>query len=156
MNLYESCVIEFKRAFLMRVLLKHRGHEQNAAKELGIHRNTLMRQMAICGLSLTIIKGQSRRRKLDEKANNRNRRLDHQAAASYGPHSYRGAHPDGPESAEGTIGVPDGGSAAEASASVRAGARLAAYMGRVAAGTRLSARQKTSVMMALSARVGSR
>ena len=40
---YAEAVREFKRRFLMEVLAHHRGNQCKAAKELGMHRNTLSR-----------------------------------------------------------------------------------------------------------------
>jgi len=43
---YTEAVREFKRRFLMEVLAHHRGNQCKAAKELGMHRNTLSRTIA--------------------------------------------------------------------------------------------------------------
>ena len=43
---YAEAVREFKRRFLMEVLSHHKGNQCKAAKELGMHRNTLSRTMA--------------------------------------------------------------------------------------------------------------
>lgn len=43
---YEEAVREFKRRFLLEVLANHRGNQCKAAKELGVHRNTLSRMLA--------------------------------------------------------------------------------------------------------------
>ena len=43
---YVEAVREFKRRFLMEVLAHHRGNQCKAAKELGMHRNTLSRTIA--------------------------------------------------------------------------------------------------------------
>jgi len=43
---YNEAVREFKRRFLLEVLAHHRGNQCKAAKELGMHRNTLSRTMA--------------------------------------------------------------------------------------------------------------
>ena len=43
---YSEAVREFKRRFLMEVLSHHRGNQCKAAKELGMHRNTLSRTIA--------------------------------------------------------------------------------------------------------------
>jgi len=40
---YEEAVREFKRRFILEVLASHRGNQCKAAKELGVHRNTLSR-----------------------------------------------------------------------------------------------------------------
>jgi Fis family transcriptional regulator len=43
---YEDGVRQFKRQFLLEVLIAHRGNQCKAAEELGMHRNTLSRTMA--------------------------------------------------------------------------------------------------------------
>nr|WP_252263445.1 helix-turn-helix domain-containing protein [Paracidobacterium acidisoli] len=43
---YNEAVREFKRRFLLEVLVNHKGNQCKAAKELGMHRNTLSRTMA--------------------------------------------------------------------------------------------------------------
>lgn len=43
---YEEAVREFKRRFILEVLASHRGNQCKAAKELGVHRNTLSRILA--------------------------------------------------------------------------------------------------------------
>lgn len=43
---YAEAVREFKRRFLMEVLAHHKGNQCKAAKELGVHRNTLSRTIA--------------------------------------------------------------------------------------------------------------
>lgn len=40
---YDEAVREFKRRFILEVLASHRGNQCKAAKELGVHRNTLSR-----------------------------------------------------------------------------------------------------------------
>lgn len=43
---YDEAVSEFKRRFILEVLASHRGNQCKAAKELGMHRNTLSRVLA--------------------------------------------------------------------------------------------------------------
>lgn len=43
---YNEAVREFKKRFLVEVLAHHRGNQCKAAKELGMHRNTLSRTIA--------------------------------------------------------------------------------------------------------------
>jgi Fis family transcriptional regulator, factor for inversion stimulation protein len=43
---YDEAVREFKKRFLLEVLAHHRGNQCKAAKELGMHRNTLSRTIA--------------------------------------------------------------------------------------------------------------
>jgi Fis family transcriptional regulator len=40
---YEEAVREFKRRFILEVLACHKGNQCKAARELGVHRNTLSR-----------------------------------------------------------------------------------------------------------------
>lgn len=40
---YTDAVREFKKCFIFGVLARHRGNQCKAAKELGMHRNTLSR-----------------------------------------------------------------------------------------------------------------
>jgi Fis family transcriptional regulator len=42
---YEDAVREFKRRYLLQVLLSHRGNQCKSAEELGMHRNTLSRTL---------------------------------------------------------------------------------------------------------------
>lgn len=43
---YAEGVREFKKRFLLEVLQAHRGNQCKAAKDLGVHRNTLNRLMS--------------------------------------------------------------------------------------------------------------
>jgi hypothetical protein len=43
---YTDAVREFKKRFLLEVLVRHRGNQCKAAEELGMHRNTLSRTLA--------------------------------------------------------------------------------------------------------------
>jgi len=43
---YEEGVREFKKRFILEVLARHRGNQCKAARELGMHRNTLSRTIA--------------------------------------------------------------------------------------------------------------
>ncbi|WP_420237239.1 helix-turn-helix domain-containing protein [Telmatobacter bradus] len=49
---YEQAVREFKRQYLLEVLVAHKGNQCKAADELKMHRNTLSRTMAELGLNL--------------------------------------------------------------------------------------------------------
>ena len=42
---YDDAVREFKRRYLLQVLVSHRGNQCKAAEELGMHRNTLSRTL---------------------------------------------------------------------------------------------------------------
>lgn len=43
---YDDAVREFKRRYLLQVLVSHRGNQCKSAEELGMHRNTLSRTLA--------------------------------------------------------------------------------------------------------------
>jgi DNA-binding NtrC family response regulator len=43
---YYEAVREFKKRFILEVMTRHRGNQCKAAKELGMHRNTLSRTIA--------------------------------------------------------------------------------------------------------------
>ena len=43
---YDHAVREFKRRYLLHVLVSHRGNQCKSADELGMHRNTLSRTLA--------------------------------------------------------------------------------------------------------------
>lgn len=43
---YEEAVREFKKRFILEVLANHKGNQCKAARELGMHRNTLSRTIA--------------------------------------------------------------------------------------------------------------
>ncbi len=46
----DEAVRELEAHFLRLVLEKHKGNQSNAARALGIHRNTLRNKMRRCGL----------------------------------------------------------------------------------------------------------
>ncbi|MGC9291110.1 MAG: helix-turn-helix domain-containing protein [Acidobacteriaceae bacterium] len=43
---YNEAVREFRRRYIQEVLARHKGNQCKAARELGVHRNTLSRMMA--------------------------------------------------------------------------------------------------------------
>ena len=43
--LYDEALTQFEKRFIGRVLEKHRGNLSRAARDLGIHRNTLSRKV---------------------------------------------------------------------------------------------------------------
>jgi len=53
---YEQAVREFKRQYLLEVLIAHKGNQCRAAEELKMHRNTLSRTMAELDLNLADIR----------------------------------------------------------------------------------------------------
>lgn len=58
---YEEAVREFKRRFLLDVLASHRGNQCKAAKELGVHRNTLSRMLAELQIDAATVRTGARR-----------------------------------------------------------------------------------------------
>jgi len=53
---YAEGVREFKKRFILEVLARHRGNQCKAARELGMHRNTLSRTIAELELNPTQIR----------------------------------------------------------------------------------------------------
>ena len=53
---YEEAVREFKRRYLLQVLVSHRGNQCKSADELGMHRNTLSRTLAELDMDSTQIR----------------------------------------------------------------------------------------------------
>jgi Fis family transcriptional regulator, factor for inversion stimulation protein len=58
---YDEAVREFKRRFLLEVLASHRGNQCRAAKELGVHRNTLSRMLAELQIDPAVVRSGARR-----------------------------------------------------------------------------------------------
>lgn len=61
--LYSEAVREFKKSFLTNVLQQNRGNQSKAAKQLGMHRNTLSRTLTELELDVRILR---RTQSLDE------------------------------------------------------------------------------------------
>lgn len=61
--LYSEAVREFKKTFIANVLEQHRGNQCKAAKQLGMHRNTLSRTLDELGLDVKEIRRNSSERK---------------------------------------------------------------------------------------------
>jgi DNA-binding NtrC family response regulator len=59
--LYAEAVREFKKRFLMNVLQQNRGNQCKAARELGMHRNTLSRTIAELKLDVRQFRPSGRR-----------------------------------------------------------------------------------------------
>lgn len=57
--LYAEAVREFKKTFIAHVLEQHRGNQCKAAKQLGMHRNTLSRTLDELGLDVKEIRQQA-------------------------------------------------------------------------------------------------
>jgi Fis family transcriptional regulator, factor for inversion stimulation protein len=53
---YAEAVREFKRRYLLEVLAAHKGNQSKAARELGMHRNTLSRTIAELALQPAALK----------------------------------------------------------------------------------------------------
>jgi Fis family transcriptional regulator, factor for inversion stimulation protein len=61
--LYSEAVREFKKTFIANVLEQHRGNQCKAAKQLGMHRNTLSRTLDELGLDVKEIRRNSSERR---------------------------------------------------------------------------------------------
>lgn len=59
--LYSEAVREFKKRFIMAVLQENSGNQCRAARELGMHRNTLSRTIAELKLDLRSLRAAARR-----------------------------------------------------------------------------------------------
>ncbi|MBI2677801.1 MAG: histidine kinase [Candidatus Koribacter versatilis] len=59
--LYSEAVREFKKRFLLTVLEQNGGNQCRAARELGMHRNTLSRTIAELKLDIRSVRGMGRR-----------------------------------------------------------------------------------------------
>ena len=59
--LYSEAVREFKKRFLLSVLQENNGNQCRAARELGMHRNTLSRTIAELKLDVRAIRSGARR-----------------------------------------------------------------------------------------------
>lgn len=59
--LYDEAVREFKKRFIQTVLQENHGNQCKAARELGMHRNTLSRTINELKVDLRLIRDGSRR-----------------------------------------------------------------------------------------------
>ena len=59
--LYSEAVREFKKKFILTVLEENQGNQCRAARELGMHRNTLSRTIAELKLDLRAVRNGVRR-----------------------------------------------------------------------------------------------
>jgi len=66
--LYSEAVREFKKRFIMNVLQQNKGNQCKAARELGMHRNTLSRTIAELKLEVRQFRDGARRPVRSEKA----------------------------------------------------------------------------------------
>ena len=59
--LYTEAVREFRKAFIATVLRENNGNQSKAARELGMHRNTLSRTVSALELDVRALRPGSRR-----------------------------------------------------------------------------------------------
>ncbi len=59
--LYSEAVREFKKRFIMTVLAENHGNQCKAARELGMHRNTLSRTISELDLDIRTLREDTRR-----------------------------------------------------------------------------------------------
>ena len=59
--LYTEAVREFRKAFIATVLRDNNGNQSKAARELGVHRNTLSRTVSALELDVRALRSGSRR-----------------------------------------------------------------------------------------------
>jgi DNA-binding NtrC family response regulator len=59
--LYVEAVREFRKAFIATVLRENNGNQSKAARELGMHRNTLRRTVSLLELDLHALRPGGRR-----------------------------------------------------------------------------------------------
>ena len=59
--LYSEAVREFKKRFLLTVLQENQGNQCQAARQLGMHRNTLSRTIAELKLDIRAVRNGARR-----------------------------------------------------------------------------------------------
>ena len=60
--LYNEAVREFKKKFILAVLQENKGNQCKAARQLGMHRNTLSRTITELGLDIKTLRGTGTRR----------------------------------------------------------------------------------------------
>ena len=66
--LYSEAVREFRKRFVLTVLEQNNGNQCKAAKQLGMHRNTLSRTITELDLDVRAVRAGSRRPPRSEKA----------------------------------------------------------------------------------------
>ena len=59
--LYNEAVREFKKRFILTVLQENKGNQCKAARQLGMHRNTLSRTIAELDLDIKTLRSSARR-----------------------------------------------------------------------------------------------
>jgi Fis family transcriptional regulator, factor for inversion stimulation protein len=65
--LYSEAVREFRKRFILTVLEQNNGNQCKAAKQLGMHRNTLSRTIAELDLDVRAVRSGTRRPPRSEK-----------------------------------------------------------------------------------------
>lgn len=65
---YAESVKQFKKRYILEVLAHHKGNQCKAAKELGMHRNTLSRTLAELDLDTVQIRKGMRRPVMSERS----------------------------------------------------------------------------------------
>ncbi len=65
---YAEAVREFRKRFLLEVLITHRGNQCKAAEELGVHRNTLSRMIAELAIDPAEVRAGLKRPSRSERA----------------------------------------------------------------------------------------
>jgi Fis family transcriptional regulator len=66
--LYSEAVREFKKRFILTVLEQNNGNQCKAARQLGMHRNTLSRTIAELELDVRAVRAGTRRPPKSEKS----------------------------------------------------------------------------------------
>ena len=64
---YSDAIRQFKRRYILEVLVQHRGNQCKAADELGMHRNTLSRTLTELELDTAEIRRGMRRPPVSER-----------------------------------------------------------------------------------------
>lgn len=67
---YEAAVREFKRRYLLQVLVSNRGNQCKSAEVLGMHRNTLSRTLAELELDTAAVRAGLKRPSRSEQSSN--------------------------------------------------------------------------------------
>lgn len=66
--LYSEAVREFRKRFILTVLEQNNGNQCKAARQLGMHRNTLSRTISELDLDVRAVRADTRRPPKSEKA----------------------------------------------------------------------------------------
>ena len=79
---YDEAVREFKKRFIITVLAENNGNQCKAARQLGMHRNTLSRTIAELKVDVRDLRGGARRPPKSDRPFGEGGTLDPQAARS--------------------------------------------------------------------------